>query len=70
MSLRSQFRSQISHNRSLGLSDEEVDAIIQGFANEDEPSGKTWSRRLVEGYLSHVSGCTGMCCYLLLRSIY
>ena len=57
MSLRSQYsrQSQISIHRSLGLSDEEVDAIIQGFADDDETSRKTWSRRIVEAYLSHVS---------------
>lgn len=59
MSLRSQFakKSQLSIHRSLGLSDDEVDAIIQGFADDDETSRKTWSRRIVEDYLSHVSAC-------------
>eukprot|EP00977_Amphora_coffeiformis_P030428 scaffold46958_cov199-Amphora_coffeaeformis.AAC.1 len=44
-------RSQLSVHRALGLSDEEVDTIIQGFAEADETSGKTWTRRLVEGFV-------------------
>lgn len=57
MSKRSEFasnRSKLSVYRNLKLSDDEVDAIIEGFAEEDEISGKTWSRRLVEDYLSKV----------------
>lgn len=47
--------SQLSVHRALGLSDDEVDTIIQGFADADETSGKTWTRRLVEDYLCKVS---------------
>lgn len=49
-------KSQLSvrDRRAVNLSDEEVEAIIQGFAEEDEYSNKTWSRRIVENYLSKV----------------
>jgi hypothetical protein len=50
---RSKFatQSQLSIHRSIGLTDEEVDAIIQGFADEDQASGKTWTRLVVENFL-------------------
>lgn len=56
MSQRSKFakQSQLSIHRAMGLSDDEVDAIIQGFADEDQASRKTWSRLLVENFLSKV----------------
>jgi hypothetical protein len=40
--------------RNINLTDDEVDNIIQGFANEDEYSMRTWSRRIVEGFLAKV----------------
>ena len=54
-SLTSHRSHQLSVHRALGLSDDEVDTIIQGFAEADETSGKTWTRRLVEDYLCKVS---------------
>jgi Flp pilus assembly protein TadB len=40
------------------LSDDEVEAILDGFEKEDD-SEKTWTRRLVENHLMHVS-CANM----------
>ena len=46
--------SERSFHRSLGMSDDEVDQMIQQFADGDAESRKTWTRLLVEKYLSHV----------------
>eukprot|EP00934_Nitzschia_sp_Nitz4_P003042 Nitzschia sp. Nitz4//scaffold174_size87051//32646//36062//NITZ4_005106-RA/size87051-snap-gene-0.111-mRNA-1//-1//CDS//3329538863//3032//frame0 len=37
------------------ITDEETDAILQQLANEDDDARKTWSRLLVENYLSKYS---------------
>ena len=45
------------------LTDEEVEAILDGFEKEDD-SEKTWMRRIVENYLMHVSviSLVVLCC--------
>lgn len=48
-------KSGLDMHRNVKLSDEEVDAIIQGFAQDDEDTSKTLTRRAVESYLQHVS---------------
>lgn len=58
--------SQISFHRSLGLTDEEVDNMIQQFSSGDAESRKTWTRQLVEKYLSHVSKQLTLCCLICL----
>lgn len=39
--------------QGVRLTDEEVDAILEGFEKEDD-SEKTWTRRIVENHLSQV----------------
>jgi hypothetical protein len=46
-------RANIS-TRGIRLTDEEVEAIMEGFEKEDDHE-KTWTRRLVENHLQHVS---------------
>lgn len=55
--------SQLSFHRSLGLTDEDVDQIIQDFAAGDAESRKTWTRQLVEKYLSKVQ----LTCFVMER---
>ena len=37
------------------MTEEEVEAVIENFAKEDDSSGKTFSRLFVEKFLSNVS---------------
>lgn len=50
MSKRHQFRPTAS--QAARLTEDEIDAMMEAFAKEDDYRTKTWSRRLVEQYLS------------------
>jgi hypothetical protein len=46
---------QASAKQVLRVTEDEVDEIIDNFANSDELFEKTWSRRVVEGFFMNVS---------------
>jgi hypothetical protein len=46
---------QASVAQGLRVTEDEVDAMIDQFATSDETFGKTWSRRVVEGFFMNVS---------------
>ena len=41
---------------AISMTEAEVDAMIENFAKEDELSSKTWTRVVVEKFLSKVCG--------------
>jgi len=48
-------QSQLSVPAGMQLSADEVDAMMENFAKEDEIRTKTWTRLVVEKFLSKVS---------------
>jgi hypothetical protein len=46
--------SQNVSSERLRLTEEEVDALIENFAKEDDLTRKTWTRRVVENFLMKV----------------
>jgi hypothetical protein len=46
---------QPSYMHGTRLTEEQVEAMIENFAKEDDITGKTWTRRIVENFLGHVS---------------
>jgi hypothetical protein len=46
---------QASVGQGLRVTEDEVEELIDQFATSDETFEKTWSRRVVEGFLGNVS---------------
>jgi hypothetical protein len=51
----SKIHSQASVSTGPKLTEDEVDAMIDEFAKDDDYKMKTWSRRVVENFLQNVS---------------
>ena len=53
------YRAASNYNNSMRsvprMTEEEVDAVIENFARADEGAGKTWTRLVVEKFLSNVN---------------
>lgn len=56
-SLRPRSDRLTSQSSRMRLTEDEVDAMIETFAKEDDVKRKTWTRIVVEDYLSKVSSC-------------
>lgn len=48
---------KLSHMQSRYMDESEVDALTDEYVQADSSYGKTWSRIIVERYLSNVSAC-------------
>jgi glutamine synthetase len=49
------------------LNESEIEAVIDTYTQEDQARSKTWSRRIVENYLQHVS--EAYCIYFMMMNL-
>jgi hypothetical protein len=49
------YKESSTRRQTVRLTEEEIDQMMETFAKEDDYKVKTWSRRVVEGFLSKVS---------------
>jgi glutamine synthetase len=51
------------------LNESEIEAVTDTYTQEDQARSKTWSRRIVENYLQHVSEAYTCIVYFMMMNL-